>query len=47
VGTQALPPLLLDDKVVNRMFAKLTVSAELALSEIFHRFVGWRSSLLP
>ena len=34
---QPWPSLLLDDKVANRMFAKLTVSAELALTEIFRR----------
>jgi hypothetical protein len=36
--TSALPPLLLDDKVMNRMFAKLLVPVENALIEIFSRY---------
>ena len=40
VNVTALPPLLLDDKVMNRMYAKLTVAAELALTEIFRRYVA-------
>ena len=42
---QPWPSLLLDDKVANRMFAKLTVSAELALTEIFRRCGTLASSL--
>ncbi len=37
-ANQPWPSLLLDDKVVNKMFAKLTVSAELAFTEIFRRY---------